>query len=260
LRGGSVPAELDGRSDDADFDGVTKLEEYLADTNPNDAADRRLSFLEITKVAGGLKLAFPRNNEAVDTNYRLEVSNDIGAIIFTISNPAEGLYASVFESCDGLDVRFNTISVLRDMSSGEVSYDKVRNLRLEDLLGRKSVTVDQSRVSRSIENGIVLVTGAGRSIRSELCQLWASFKPSKLVLLDSAEFPLFEIERSLRHQSAGLGIEPVVADVKQQEVIERVFCEKQPEHVFHTAAYKHVVPLMVAHPWRPIRTRQCFRE
>lgn len=78
VAGGSVPAELDGKSDDADFDGVTNLEEYFADTNPGDATDRRLSFLEITKVAGGLKLAFPRNNEAVDTNYRLEVSNDLG--------------------------------------------------------------------------------------------------------------------------------------------------------------------------------------
>ena len=173
--------------------------------------------------------------------------HEIGVIIFAISDPAAGLYASVLESCDGLDVRFKTISVLRDMSSGEVSYDQVRSLRLEDLLGRDSVIVDQTRVSRSIENGIVLVTGAGGSIGSELCRQLASFKPAKLVLLDSAESPLFEIDRSLRHQYPDLVIEPVVADVKQQEVIERVFREKRPEHVFHAAAYKHV-PLMEAHP------------
>ena len=92
VAGGSVPAEHDGRSDDADFDGVTNLEEYLAGTNPGDAADRRFSFLEITKVTGGFKLAFPRNNEAVDTNYRLEVSNDLGneSAWRDISLPAEG--------------------------------------------------------------------------------------------------------------------------------------------------------------------------
>ena len=92
VAGGSVPAELDGKSDDADFDGVTNLEEYFAATNPGDAADRRISFLEITEVAGGLKLAFPRNNEAVDTNYRLEVSDDLGnaAAWREISLPAEG--------------------------------------------------------------------------------------------------------------------------------------------------------------------------
>ena len=174
-------------------------------------------------------------------------AHDIGVIIFAISDPAEGLYARVLESCEGLDVRFNTISVLRDMSSGEVRYDKVRSLRVEDLLGRKSVKLDQTRVSRSIENRIVLVTGAGGSIGSELCKQLASFKPSKLILLDSAESPLFEIDRSLRQEYPDLVIDPVVADIKQQDVIERVFRERRPEHVFHAAAYKHV-PLMESHP------------
>lgn len=172
---------------------------------------------------------------------------NVGVIIFAISEPPEGLYARVLDSCDGLEVRFNTISVLRDMSSGEVSYDKVRSLRVEDLLGRKPVEVDQTRVSNSIQDCIVLVTGAGGSIGSELCKQLAMYKPSKLILLDSAESPLFEIDRSLRHQYPDLVIEPVVADVKQQEVIERVFRERRPEHVYHAAAYKHV-PLMEAHP------------
>ena len=172
---------------------------------------------------------------------------DVGFIVFAISTPPEGLYAKILESCDGLSVRFNTISVLRDMSSGEVSYDKVRGLRVEDLLGRASVEVDQTQVSNSIQDGIVLVTGAGGSIGSELCTQLAMFGPAKLILLDSGETPLFEIDRALRRAYPDLVIEPVVADVKQQDVIERLFREKGPQYVYHAAAYKHV-PLMEAHP------------
>jgi FlaA1/EpsC-like NDP-sugar epimerase len=91
------------------------------------------------------------------------------------------------------------------------------------------------------------VTGAGGSIGSELSLQLAGFGPSKLILLDSAESPLFEIDRSLRHQFPDLEIEPVIADIKHREVIERVFREKNPEFVYHAAAYKHV-PLMEAHP------------
>jgi FlaA1/EpsC-like NDP-sugar epimerase len=172
---------------------------------------------------------------------------DVSVIVFAISDPPEGLYAKVLNSCDGLDVRFNTISVLRDMSSGEVGYDRVRSLRVEDLLGRKSVEVDQTKVSHSIQGSTVLVTGAGGSIGSELCTQLAMFGPSKLILLDCGESALFEMDRALRRNHPDLLIEPVVADIKQQDVIDRVFREKRPQYVYHAAAYKHV-PLMEAHP------------
>jgi FlaA1/EpsC-like NDP-sugar epimerase len=171
----------------------------------------------------------------------------IEVVIFAIPTPPEGLYAGVLNSCEGLQVRFNTVSVLHDVSSGEVSVDRMRSLRVEDLLGRKSVEVDQTEVSGSIQNCTVLVTGAGGSIGAELCVQLATFGPSKLIVLDSAESPLFEIDRALRQKHPGLVIEPVIADIKNHEVIERVFREKAPEFVYHAAAYKHV-PLMEAHP------------
>jgi FlaA1/EpsC-like NDP-sugar epimerase len=172
---------------------------------------------------------------------------EVEVVIFAISTPPEGLYAGVLSSCEGLQVRFNTVSVLHDVSSGEVSFDRMRSLRVEDLLGRKAVEVDQTEVSGSLQNCTVLVTGAGGSIGSELCVQLAMFGPSKLILLDSAESPLFEIDRALRQKHPDLVIEPVIADIKNHEVIERVFREKAPEYVYHAAAYKHV-PLMEAHP------------
>lgn len=172
---------------------------------------------------------------------------NIEVIIFAISEPPEGVYAQVLASCDGLNVRFNTISVLRDMSSGEVSYDRMRGLRVEDLLGRQPVKVDPTPVRNSIHNRVVLVTGAGGSIGSELCSQLAAFGPSKLVLLDAGESPLFEVDRTLRRKYPDLIIEPVIADIKHGDVIDRVFRETTPEYVYHAAAYKHV-PLMENHP------------
>jgi FlaA1/EpsC-like NDP-sugar epimerase len=120
-------------------------------------------------------------------------------------------------------------------------------LRVEDLLGRKPVNLDQSAVSNSIQNRTVLVTGAGGSIGSELSSQLAAFGPSKLILLDCGESALFEIDRALRHKHPDLIIEPVIADIKQGNVVDRVFREKAPEYVYHAAAYKHV-PLMEDHP------------
>lgn len=178
---------------------------------------------------------------------KLVLSDQVDVIIFAITEPPEGVYSRVLSSCDGLDVRFNTVSLLRDMSSGEVSVDQMRKLRVEDLLGRKPVKVDQTRVEESVRDRVVLVTGAGGSIGSELSRQLAGFEPSKLILLDSAESPLFEIDRSLRHQYPDLLIEPVIVDIKHREVVERLFEKEQPEYVYHAAAYKHV-PLMESHP------------
>lgn len=177
----------------------------------------------------------------------LILSEEVGVIIFAIMEPPEGVYSRVLTSCEGLEVRFNTVSFLRDVSSGEVSVDQMRKLRVEDLLGRKPVKVDPTPVEQSVRDRVVLVTGAGGSIGSELSRQLAGFEPLKLILVDSAESPLFEIDRSLRHEYPELVIEPVIVDIKNREVVERLFERERPEYVYHAAAYKHV-PLMEAHP------------
>lgn len=168
-------------------------------------------------------------------------------VIFAISAPRPGLLQEVLDACGGMEVRFNVVSVLRDVQTGELSIDRMRKLRVEDLLGRTPVSLDPAPVHRSVSGARVMVTGAGGSIGSELCRQLASMNPSCLVLFDCGETPLFEIDRELRQRYPELDIQPMIGDVKHEDVVNGAFKEHKPEVVYHAAAYKHV-PLMEAHP------------
>jgi FlaA1/EpsC-like NDP-sugar epimerase len=171
----------------------------------------------------------------------------IDVVLFAISEPRDGLFEEIVASCDGLHVRFNTVSLLTDASTGEVRVERMRGLKIEDLLGRKPVEVDVRPVRQGLAGQTILVSGAGGSIGSELCRQISSFGPQRIVLLDAAESPLFEIDRELRELHPELDIYPVIGDIKHAEVVERVFAETKPAFVYHAAAYKHV-PLMQTHP------------
>ena len=173
--------------------------------------------------------------------------HSIHLILFAITNPKQGLFEEIVASCDGLDVKFNTVSVLKDAFTGKISIEKMRDLKIEDLLGRQPVDLDVRPVQESMKGKTVLVTGAGGSIGSELCRQIASFAPQRIILLDNAESPLFEIDRELRQLYPELEVQPFIGDIKHADVVEYIFRTTRPDLVYHAAAYKHV-PLMEAHP------------
>src|SRR4051812_9275830 len=125
-------------------------------------------------------------------------------------------------------------------------------IELTDLLGRKPVNLDTPELQRFIAGKVILVTGAGGSIGSEICRQAMRFCPGKLVLLDRAENALFEIDRELRHRWVGANIEPVIADVCDARRIEQTFATHQPQVVFHCAAHKHV-PMMECNPGEAVK-------
>jgi FlaA1/EpsC-like NDP-sugar epimerase len=117
---------------------------------------------------------------------------------------------------------------------------QIKEVEIEDLLGRDPVVIDQSAIRNYLTDKRVLVTGAAGSIGSEICRQVALFNPAKLVLFDHAETPLFYIEKELAASFPDLRIIPMVGDVKNRDRVEAVFDEFSPEVVFHAAAYKHV--------------------
>ncbi len=166
--------------------------------------------------------------------------NDIEEVIFAIPSSDKDLMRRVIANCERAKARFKTLPGITAIIDGRVSMSQIKDVEIEDLLGRDPVVLDQTAIRNYLTDKRVLVTGAAGSIGSEICRQVARFKPAKLVLFDHAETPLFYIEKELAAAFPDLRIIPMVGDVKSQERVDAVFDEFGPEVVFHAAAYKHV--------------------
>jgi FlaA1/EpsC-like NDP-sugar epimerase len=174
-------------------------------------------------------------------------------VLIAIPSASGELRARIVETARPLGVSVKTLPSISDLVSGD--RDLARQLRpveVEDVLGREPVEVDLDAISGYLEDEVVLVTGAGGSIGSELCRQIARVAPAKLLLLDNAEPALFEIERELVRERGFLAAAAVVGDVKDVAKVRQVFDKYRPTVVFHAAAYKHVA-LMEANPVEAVR-------
>jgi len=149
--------------------------------------------------------------------------------------------------CQQAQVEFKTLPGVGGLIDGTILVQQIRNVDMEDLLGREVASLDQKMVGEYLTNKRILVTGAAGSIGSELCRQVARFKPAALVLYDNAETALFHIENELRALVPGQPIQAVVGDIRDRSRIANIFGSCKPEVVFHAAAYKHV-PLMEDNP------------
>lgn len=146
-----------------------------------------------------------------------------------------------------------TVPSLEDMLSGKVAVSQVRQVQLEDLLGREPVQLDSSGLRGWLGEHVVLVTGAGGSIGSELARQIAQFRPRLLVLFELSEFALYLLEQEFQEKFPALPIACVVGDVKDAALLDKVFAAHKPSVIFHAAAYKHV-PLMEGdNAWQAVR-------
>jgi nucleoside-diphosphate-sugar epimerase/lipopolysaccharide/colanic/teichoic acid biosynthesis glycosyltransferase len=149
--------------------------------------------------------------------------------------------------CAESNVRVKTLPGLSDLQQGRTALSQMRDMKIEDFLGREPVKLDLNEVAGLLRGERVLVTGAGGSIGSELARQIAGFAPTALVLLDHSENGLYYVHHELIAQHPRLALHPVVADIKDRAGIERVFERFRPTVVFHAAAHKHV-PLLELNP------------
>jgi len=138
------------------------------------------------------------------------------------------------------------------LASGEVKIDRTRPVAIEDLLGRIPVNLDSEEIGRLIRDRVVLVTGAGGSIGSELCRQIVGHEPKLLVMVDQTENVLFEIEQELISNRQGMVLLPMIADVSDESAVVSLLERTRPEIIFHAAAHKHV-PLMERQPSEAIK-------
>jgi FlaA1/EpsC-like NDP-sugar epimerase len=158
----------------------------------------------------------------------------------------------VVQVCNGTKIRFRTVPSITDIASGKLSVSQIRNVDINDLLGREAVELDLDLIEAFLKDKTILVTGAGGSIGSEMCRQVCNFKPKLLLLIEQSENPLFYMERELRKQFPDIPIEAIVCNITDKPRVEGIFEKYKPEVVIHAAAHKHV-PLMELNPGEAIK-------
>ena len=168
------------------------------------------------------------------------------------SAPGE-LRGSVVAACRERDINVRTLPTVFELLRGGVQLTKqLREVQVEDVLGREPIVMELDRVGAYLQDKVVLVTGAGGSIGSELVRQIARVRPKLLVMLDHAEDNLFRIDREMIEERHFTRVESVLADCKEADRMLEVMQRFRPDVVFHAAAYKHV-PLMEANPLEAVR-------
>ncbi len=153
--------------------------------------------------------------------------------------------------CDACGVRFRTLPGIGELINGKVSVKALRDVNYQDLLGRPAVKLKETQIRDYLHNQVVLVTGAGGSIGSELCRQIVRFNPKQLILMDVSEPSLYEIQMELKHRVGYLDYVMVLGAVQNERLVDRMFRKYRPHVVFHAAAYKHV-PMLERNPWQAV--------
>ncbi len=158
----------------------------------------------------------------------------------------------VIQVCQGAKVRFRTVPSITDIASGKLRVSQIRDVDINDLLGREVVRLDLDLIEAFARDKTILVTGAGGSIGSEMCRQICQFGPGRLLLVEQAENPLFYIERELRRQFAEVRLAPMICDITDRERVDEICRQYRPDVVIHAAAHKHV-PLMELNPGEAVK-------
>lgn len=159
----------------------------------------------------------------------------------------------VLDICLAHNVDVRTIPEVTTWVNGELSVNQLRKFKIEDLLERPEIRIDQNDMNRNIGGKVIMVTGAAGSIGSEIVRQLTRFSPKSIILFDCAESPLYDIELEIREDYKFNNIEIVIGDVRDRQLVDQVFEKYKPEIVYHAAAYKHV-PMMENHPAEAVIT------
>lgn len=208
----------------------------------DDEKKHKLDILGIPVLGGITKI------EAIVKNFSID------HIVIAIPSLNRTELNKIFAECVKTSAKTQILPMLEDLVTGKVSVKQFRDVQVEDLLGREPVDLDIQSITAIVTNKVVLVTGAGGSIGSEICRQLAAFHPKQLVLLGHGENSIYTIEMELkeRYQQSPIEFISVIADVQDERKMMSVMSTYRPDVVYHAAAHKHV-PLMEENPEEAIK-------
>ena len=185
-------------------------------------------YINDIKILGGINLL----KEYVDRFL-------IKEIILTLPLSSRDARKNLLLQASNLNLKVITPSV-DELVSGKLTISRLRSVDVEDILGRELINLSESKIKQDINNGTILITGAGGSIGSELCRQILQFKPKTIVCLDISEFALYKLEESFNKNNNKINFIFLLGDIKNSNLINRILKKYKPSIVYHTAAYKHV--------------------
>ncbi|HLW19599.1 MAG TPA: nucleoside-diphosphate sugar epimerase/dehydratase [Cyclobacteriaceae bacterium] len=207
----------------------------------DDDINKQGKIIDGIKIYGGLE-----SLEALV--HRREVTD----LILSVQDISDQRKREIIDECLALNLHVSIIPPVAQWVNGGLEPGSIREVKIEDLLGRESIALDNVRVSEDIQGKVVLVTGAAGSIGSELSRQIIHYNPQLLILLDQAESALYDVEQDIKAFGLSSKIEVVLADIRNSKKVNEVFNRFRPQIVFHAAAYKHV-PMMEKYPEEAIR-------
>ena len=196
---------------------------------------------------GGVRIIGDRNDII-----RVCEEHDIDEIFFSIVNIDNKNKKEILEICNKTKAKVKVLPSLTELITEENLYHSLRDVGIEDLLGRDPIELDNHNIKSLINGKVVLVTGAGGSIGSELCRQIMLHNPKQILILDNYENSLYDIELELKSKHPNSDIRAIVANIREKERLDTIFEHYAPEIVFHAAAHKHV-PLMENNPTEAIK-------
>ena len=219
--------------------------------NDTSSKYRIVAFIDHTNVHKGQKLD-GINVYGINQLNGIIQKYDISSFIFSDTNIKSSIKEHIIETCLNKNIRILTLPDVTKWINGELSVKQIRQIKIDDLLEREPIKLDEKRIKGDTINRTVLVTGAAGSIGSEIVRQLIRFNPKQIIVFDQAESPLYDLELELKENFKYENLRVVIGNIADKYRMEKVFKTYKPSIVYHAAAYKHV-PMMENNPSEAVR-------
>ncbi len=199
-----------------------------------------------TRIHGMSVLGSSSDITSIASQYGVE------EVIIAIPSAKGKTIRKIVSTCKTAGIRFKTLPYIGDLIDSRVNTSLIRDVAIEDLLGRDAVSLDMSLIAQQLANKVIMVTGAAGSIGSEIVRQLARFHPQKVILFERAENDLFHLELELKKRKLSAAYVPFIGDIRDEDRVRECLETYHPSHIFHAAAYKHV-PMMEENPIEAVK-------